>query len=90
MKGVNTPPPPSSAAVGGPFLSGGLTPRTKLMLGVGYCGAFTTFSTYSVDVMTWLSQGKTTKALAYVMTNNVGGVVAAAAGMVLVKRLFGV
>jgi fluoride ion exporter CrcB/FEX len=67
----------------------GLTPRLRLMLGVGFCGSFTTFSTYSVDIVTWITQGHTGKALSYVMVNNVGGVVAAAAGMALVKKLFG-
>ena len=66
-----------------------LTPRLRLLLGVGFCGSFTTFSTYSVDIVTWIAQGNTKKALAYVMVNNVGGVVAAAAGMALVKKLFG-
>ncbi|KAL7570116.1 hypothetical protein ACA910_017148 [Epithemia clementina (nom. ined.)] len=68
----------------------GLTPRAKLMFGVGFCGSFTTFSTYSVDVVNWISQGKMGKAAAYVMTNNVGGILAAAAGLVVVKKLFGV
>mmetsp|Transcript_1767 Transcript_1767/g.2472 ORF Transcript_1767/g.2472 Transcript_1767/m.2472 type:complete len:152 (+) Transcript_1767:95-550(+) len=66
----------------------GLSPRMKLLLGVGFCGSFTTFSTYSVDVVTWLSKGETTKALSYVMVNNVGGAVAACAGMMLMKRIF--
>ena len=67
----------------------GLSPRTKLMMGVGFCGSYTTFSTYSVDVVTWLSEGQTGKALKYVATNNVGGLVAAAAGMMFVKRFLG-
>jgi len=67
----------------------GLSPRAKLMMGVGFCGSYTTFSTYSVDVVTWLQQGKTGKALSYVATNNIGGFVAAAAGMVLAKKFFG-
>lgn len=67
----------------------GLTPRTKLMIGVGFCGSFTTFSTFSVDVANWLAQGQTTKAVSYIMANNVGGIVAATAGLVLVKKLFG-
>ena len=67
----------------------GMTPRTKLMMGVGFCGSFTTFSTYSVDIATWLAQGKTTKAFSYIAVNNVGGIVAAAAGMVLVKKILG-
>lgn len=76
----------TTASTNATFL--GFTPRAKLCLGVGFCGSFTTFSTYSVDVVTWLAQGQTTKAVSYVLTNNVGGVMAAAAGMVLVKKLF--
>jgi CrcB protein len=59
------------------------------MLGVGFCGSFTTFSTFSVDIATWLAQGQTTKAASYILANNVGGIVAASAGMLLVKKLFG-
>ena len=67
----------------------GLTPRAKLLLGVGFCGSFTTFSTYSVDVVNWLATGNTNKALSYILTNNVGGFVAAGLGMALVKKFFG-
>lgn len=67
----------------------GLTPRTKLMLGVGFCGSFTTFSTFSVDVANWLAKGEIMVAVKYVMANNVGSVMAAAAGMALVKKRFG-
>jgi CrcB protein len=81
--------PPTSKA-GRKFASSmGLTPRSKLMLGVGFCGSFTTFSSFSVDVATWLAQGQTTKAVAYVLTNNVGGVAAATAGLGMVKKIFG-
>jgi len=66
----------------------GLTPRAKLLLGVGFCGSFTTFSTFSVDIVTWLAKGQTMKALSYATVNNVGGVAAAAAGMSLAKRIF--
>ena len=65
----------------------GLTPKAKLMLGVGFCGSFTTFSTYSVDIVGWLAQGKTTKALSYIMINNFGGIVAAGLGFTLVKKI---
>jgi CrcB protein len=57
------------------------------MLGVGFCGSFTTFSTYSVDVAGWIAQGQTMNALKYVLANNVGGIMAAAAGMALTRKL---
>lgn len=66
----------------------GLTPRMKLMLGVGFCGSFTTFSTFSVDVVNMMHKGETTKAVSYMMANNVGGVCAAAAGMMIARRIF--
>ena len=58
----------------------GLSPRTKLLLGVGFCGSFTTFSTFSVDVAKWMAEGQLGKAGGYVLANNVGGIMAAAAG----------
>jgi fluoride ion exporter CrcB/FEX len=51
--------------------------------------SFTTFSTFSVDVVTWLSEGKTVKAMSYVATNNIGGIVAAGIGMAVAKKFFG-
>ena len=64
-----------------------LPPRAKLLLGVGFCGSFTTFSTFSVDVVNMMSKGDMPKAFAYVMTNNVGGFMAAAAGMMAMKMI---
>lgn len=89
--------------IGGSFLLGGITsastlpttkapfvsPRMKLCWGVGFCGSFTTFSTYSVDVVQWITQGHVARAAAYVLTNNIGGVAAAAVGLVLVKKILG-
>jgi fluoride ion exporter CrcB/FEX len=69
-------------------LTVGMTPRMKLLLGVGFCGSFTTFSTFSVDVVNMMSRGEMSKACSYLMVNNVGGVVAAAAGMMVVKKMF--
>ena len=67
----------------------GLSPRTKLLMGVGFCGSFTTFSTFSVDVAKWVAEGQIVRATGYVLTNNVGGIVAAAAGMLIMKKIFG-
>jgi CrcB protein len=76
---------PSSPSFG----SFGLTSRTKLLLGVGFCGSFTTFSTYSVDIVQWVSGGQPGKAAAYALTNNAAGIAAAAAGLALTRRAFG-
>jgi fluoride exporter len=70
-------------------MGSGLSPRTKLLMGVGFCGSFTTFSTFSVDVATWVSQGQLGKAAGYILTNNIGGFVAATAGMLIMKKIFG-
>jgi len=67
----------------------GLTPRAKLALSVGFCGSFTTFSTYSVDVITMMSKGEICKAASYVAVNNIGGFLAAAAGLTISRRIFG-
>ena len=80
--GITPPSPPTR-------IIQGMSPRTKLMFGVGFCGSFTTFSTYSVDAVTWLTQGNYNKALSYIAANNVGSLVAAAGGMILVKKFFG-
>jgi CrcB protein len=77
-----------SPVTNGPKAASGLTPRAKLLLGVGFCGSFTTFSTFSVDIVQWLAKGQTMKALTYATANNVGGVAAAAAGMSLAKKIF--
>ena len=79
----------SSATTSPASWTNGLSPRAKLLLGVGFCGSFTTFSTYSVDIVTWLQNGQTNKAVSYVLANNVGGVLAATAGFLLVKKIFG-
>eukprot|EP00977_Amphora_coffeiformis_P013992 scaffold3823_cov195-Amphora_coffeaeformis.AAC.2 len=84
-KAAWTPSPSSSSPIG----MMGLTPRSKLLWGVGFCGSFTTFSTYSVDIVTWLHTGHTSKAVAYVVVNNVGGVAAAATGFMLGKKIWG-
>ena len=54
-----------------------------LTLGVGFLGAFTTFSTFSVETQSMLRDGRTVAAALYVVASVVGGVVLAAAGYAL-------
>jgi fluoride exporter len=65
----------------------GLWPaELRLALGVGFLGAYTTFSTFSVDLDTLLVRGEWGRA-ALVLFGNVGlGLVAAVAGRLLALR----
>ena len=56
-------------------------------LGVGLLGGFTTFSTFSVQVVLDVDGGKPGKAAAYVAASVIGGIAAAAAGYALGRRL---
>ena len=65
----------------------GISPRVRLMAGVGFCGAFTTFSTFSVDIVGMLNNGRIVRAMTYATVNNVGGVAAAFAGFNMAKKM---
>ncbi|HEY1015537.1 MAG TPA: fluoride efflux transporter CrcB [Herpetosiphonaceae bacterium] len=56
-----------------------------LLLGVGFLGAYTTFSTFSVELARLLQDGRTALALGYGLASAVGGVLAAAVGFRLAK-----
>jgi len=55
-----------------------------LLLGTGFCGGFTTFSTFSLETFELLRDGKTTWALAYVA----GSVAAGVLGVWCAMKLF--
>lgn len=59
----------------------------RLAFGTGVLGAFTTFSTFSVDIDTLLKQGRGTEAFLYVLVSVVLGLGAAVVGRLLGERL---
>lgn len=65
----------------------GLDPVARLALGTGLLGGFTTFSTFAWEVARPLGDGRPLLALAVVLAQVVGGVLAAAAGMVAARWL---
>jgi CrcB protein len=63
----------------------GLTYGTRVFLTVGVLGGFTTFSTFAYDALTLANEAFTLPAIAYVLASVLGGILAAFAGVVLVR-----
>ncbi|WP_344660867.1 fluoride efflux transporter CrcB [Catenulispora subtropica] len=62
----------------------GLPRSVFLMLGSGFCGAYTTFSTFSYETMRLVEEGSFAEATANVAVSLAAGMAAAGAGLGLV------
>jgi fluoride exporter len=65
------------------MVSATATPQQQLALGTGFCGALTTFSTYSMDTMRMLQKQQFAMAAGYVTASNALSIAAAGAGYAL-------
>jgi CrcB protein len=64
-----------------------LDPRWRLLVVVGFCGSFTTFSSYAFESMSFFEQGQWGLLLANVLGNNLLCLAGALAGMALARVL---
>lgn len=60
-------------------------PEWFLLLGTGFCGGFTTFSTFSIETLHMLEKGRTASALVYVLGSACAAVFGAWLGMRLMR-----
>lgn len=67
----------------------GISPQLRLLVGAGFFGAFTTFSTFANDSMAMLQGGATASYLLNLLLNNGCCLLGVALGLLLGNRLFG-
>jgi CrcB protein len=64
-------------------------PRWRLLLVVGFLGSYTTFSSYTYEVIQLVDRGDWAAAAAYVLSSNAVGLLACGGGVVLARALAG-
>lgn len=65
----------------------GVDPQWRIALGVGFLGAFTTFSTYTYETIKLAEDGVLGLAFAYALASLALGLLAAGAGLILGRAL---
>jgi CrcB protein len=65
-----------------------IAPELGLMLATGFCGSYTTFSAYSLEVNKFLERGNVTFGLIYWLGSVLGGMIALKIGVILARTGF--
>jgi CrcB protein len=65
-----------------------IAPELGLMIATGFCGSYTTFSTYSLEVNKFLEPGNLTFGLIYWLGSVLGGMIALKIGVILARTGF--
>jgi fluoride exporter len=60
-----------------------VSPNTRILVATGFCGSFTTFSTFSYQVVHLLQEGNYVAGVVYPLISLVGGVLAVLLGIAL-------
>ena len=64
-----------------------IDPRWRLLVVIGFCGAFTTFSSYAFETVAYFEQGQWSLMTANFLSNNLLCLAAAVAGMAVARLL---
>ena len=64
-----------------------LDPRWRLLVVVGFCGSFTTFSSYAFETMSYFEQGQWGLLMVNLLSNNVLCLAGALAGMAVARAV---
>jgi fluoride exporter len=72
-------------AIANPFPSQAIASYLQLLIGVGFLGSYTTFSTYALNTSNLLSSGKQETALFYGLTSAVLGLIGLTIGSIWAK-----
>ncbi len=64
---------------------GGASEGTRLLLGVGLLGGFTTFSAFSLEMLQMIERGQAGLAIGYALISVLAGVAALYAGLIIMR-----
>ncbi|HEY2855722.1 MAG TPA: fluoride efflux transporter CrcB [Gemmatimonadaceae bacterium] len=66
-----------------------ISPETRVLLTTGFCGGYTTFSTFTYETMMLIEDGESTRAGLYIVLSVVLSLAGAWLGIVLARGLIG-